>query len=320
MLRAHYREHAPSFIQQAPAKIREECQGWGDGALKSCPCDHRGAVQALVWQIVEGKMGVGGAPKHQKKPVNGQNQRFYKVEYTLLDGSTKLLPLQDIHCCPGKWTDMMPTPASPLYGINTPEKDLGSVDMLEAPSIQHSDDSTFDESQPICELFPDSEPVPEEQVPAQQAVEQAEEEQVQSDDDSDDASDIKPSVTTDNIPWYTEMEYCESNINGTVNPIEWSFKDEMGEDMSEDDDVGGERCVLDYFIACFPPNAMKHILYLTNKKLEEYEQPEMGKGELLKFFGVLILITQGPVESQFEQPVHSISGHWDDHWNVETSV
>jgi Transposase IS4 len=35
---------------------------------------------------------------------------------------------------------------------------------------------------------------------------------------------------------------------------------------------------------------MKHILYLMNKKLEEDEQPEMG--ELLKFFGALILITQ----------------------------
>jgi hypothetical protein len=134
----------------------------------------------------------------------------------------------------------MPSPAAPLYGIDLPEQDLGSVDMLEVPSIQHSDDSSFDESQPICELFPDSEPVPapEEQVPAKQAVEQAEEEQVQSDDDSDDKSDIKPSVTTDNIPWYTEMEYRQNDINGSIDPIKWSFKDEMGEEMSEDDDLG----------------------------------------------------------------------------------
>jgi hypothetical protein len=67
MLRAHYQEHAPSFIQQVPAKIREECQGWGDGPLESHPCDCRGAVHALVWSIVEGKMGVRGAPKHRKK-------------------------------------------------------------------------------------------------------------------------------------------------------------------------------------------------------------------------------------------------------------
>jgi hypothetical protein len=39
MLHAHYQEHAPSFIQQVPAKIREECQGWGDGPLEMQPCD-----------------------------------------------------------------------------------------------------------------------------------------------------------------------------------------------------------------------------------------------------------------------------------------
>jgi hypothetical protein len=60
-------------------------------------------------------------------------------------------------------------------------------------------------------------------------VEQAEEEQVQSDDDSNDESDMKRSVTTDNIPWYAEMEYCQKDVNGLINPIEWSFKHKMGE-------------------------------------------------------------------------------------------
>jgi hypothetical protein len=136
------------------------------------------------------------------------------------------------------------------------------------------------------------------------------EEQVQSDDDSDNESDIKPSVTTNNIPWHTEMEYCQNNINGSINPIEWSFKDEMGVEMLQDDDVGLVRTVLDYFLACFPPIAMKNIIYLTNKKLVEDKLPEMGMGELLKFFGAMILITRfefRPVESQFKQLVHSNS-------------
>jgi hypothetical protein len=45
------------------------------------------------------------------------------------------------------------------------------------------------------------------------------------------------------------MEYCRNYINGSINPIECSFKDEMGEDMSEDDDVGLDQSVLDYFLA-----------------------------------------------------------------------
>jgi Transposase IS4 len=37
---------------------------------------------------------------------------------------------------------------------------------------------------------------------------------------------------------------------------------------------------------------MKNIMYLTNKKLEEDGQAEMGIRELLKFLGVLISITR----------------------------
>jgi hypothetical protein len=173
----------------------------------------------------------------------------------------------------------MSMPSAPLYGVDMPEQDLGSIDMLEVPSIHHSDDSSMDESQPICKLFPDSEPVPapvlEEQVPAKQAVEH----QVQSDDDSDKESDVKHSDTT----WYTEIEYCQNDINGLVNPMKWSFKDEMGEDMSEDDDVGLDQSVLDYFLACFPPNALKNMIYLANKKLEEDKQPATGMGEPLVY-------------------------------------
>jgi hypothetical protein len=57
-------------------------------------------VQGLVWQIVEGKWDTGVLQKF-KKPANSPNQHFYKVEYTLLDGSVKLVPLCGIHCCPG---------------------------------------------------------------------------------------------------------------------------------------------------------------------------------------------------------------------------
>jgi hypothetical protein len=55
--------------------------------------------------------------------------------------------------------------------------------------------------------------------------------------------------------------------------------------MTEGNDVGLNWLLLDYFLACFPPNAMKNIIYLTNKKLEEDKQPEMVMGELLKFLG-----------------------------------
>jgi hypothetical protein len=106
-----------------------------------------------------------------------------------------------------------------------PEQNLGSIDMLEVPSIQHNNNSSLDESQPICELFSDSEPVPapvpEEQVPAKQAMEK----QVQSDDDSDDGSHILShllllTLFLDTQRWST----AKNNINGLVNPNQVEFQ------------------------------------------------------------------------------------------------
>jgi hypothetical protein len=51
-------------LSRACPQFHPTSQGWGYGPLEMCPCDHRGTVQALVWQIVKGKMGVGGTPKH----------------------------------------------------------------------------------------------------------------------------------------------------------------------------------------------------------------------------------------------------------------
>jgi hypothetical protein len=117
------------------------------------------------------------------------------------------------------------------------------------------------------------------QVPGDEALED-------SDESDDDGSDIAPTVTTDNIHWYTDMDYCMRDINGSVETINWQFKTEMGEEMTEYDDVGMERSPLDYFMACFPPQAMRNIINLTNKKLREDDLQEMEMGELLKFFGV----------------------------------
>jgi hypothetical protein len=82
------------------------------------------------------------------------------------------------------------------------------------------------------------------------------------------------------------MEYWQNDISGSINPIKWSFKDEIGEELSEDDDVGLDSMLLDYFRACFPPNAVKN-----SKKLHDNKQAQMGMGELLEVFGVLILTT-----------------------------
>jgi hypothetical protein len=84
------------------------------------------------------------------------------------------------------------------------------------------------------------------QVPAEEAEED-------SDESDDDASEIKLTVTTDNLNWYTDLDYCKRDINGSVETINWQFRTELGKEMTEDDDVGMEQSPLEYFMAFFPP-------------------------------------------------------------------
>jgi Transposase IS4 len=61
--------------------------------------------------------------------------------------------------------------------------------------------------------------------------------------------------------------------------------------MSEDD-VELKHSALDYFMAAFPTIALKDILLLTNTSLQKNKGKEIESGELLWFFGVLLLITR----------------------------
>ena len=49
---------------------------------------------------------------------------------------------------------------------------------------------------------------------------------------------------------------------------------------------------LDYFLQMFPPKELSLIVRLTGATLLAYNEPGNTKGEILKFFGVLLLITR----------------------------
>jgi Transposase IS4 len=82
------------------------------------------------------------------------------------------------------------------------------------------------------------------------------------------------------------------DANGPVDLVGWQFQGRDSKWMCEDDDVELKRSPLDYFLAAFPPNALKRILTLTNKSLCKNEGKEIKLGELLWFFGVVLLITK----------------------------
>jgi hypothetical protein len=107
------------------------------GDLVQSNCIHVSVeAQCKCWygRLWKEKWDTGVPKKIEKKPANSPNQCFYKVEYTLPDGSTKLVPLCDVHCCLGMWTAITTTPAA-TFGCDM-EKDNTFINLLQAPSIK----------------------------------------------------------------------------------------------------------------------------------------------------------------------------------------
>jgi Transposase IS4 len=125
--------------------------------------------------------------------------------------------------------------------------------------------------------------------------------ETQEEDSSKDNEDMAPSDNDSALPvaaftvpisWFTDVDYSMMDANGQVDPVGWQFQGRDGKWMCEDDNVELKHSPLDYFMAAFPPNALKRILILTNKSLQNNKWKEIELGELLQFFVVVLLITK----------------------------
>jgi hypothetical protein len=197
----------PDSLKKSQPKYAKNAQVGGMVHLKATHATAE--AQCNIVAVCGRKMDVGGGPKHQKRPVNGQNQCFFVVEYTLPGGLKKSVTLCDIHCHPGVWSNTTSTPTAPLLGVDTEdqEQDLASIDLLEVPWIVDNGVSCWKNhsllAEPVDELVahepqPPPTPVAQPVVQWQVPPDGAKEEQVQSDDDD---SDIKPTLTADNLNW-----------------------------------------------------------------------------------------------------------------------
>jgi hypothetical protein len=92
--------------------------------------------------------------------------------------------------------------------------------------------------------------------------------------------------------WFLVEELDDVEINGMVNPIKWRFVGHDDMYMEPGDDQGEKRCILDYFLAVMPQTSIRRILRETNDKLGQNKKAIMSHAELMRFFGVCILITR----------------------------
>jgi Transposase IS4 len=109
--------------------------------------------------------------------------------------------------------------------------------------------------------------------------------------------------------WFAVKNPTDDDVNGDIPSMPWKF---LGTDGSywepNDDPTGTKRPLLEYFLACMPPATIKRILKETNKKLTMHESSLLDIAELLRFFGICILVTRFEFESRR------------DLWSVNTST
>ena len=94
--------------------------------------------------------------------------------------------------------------------------------------------------------------------------------------------------------WYDKQDICHRSLNGKVSKKEWCVKTMAGDRWTDGCDKGplASTSRLDYFLELFPPQQVLLMIRLTNTNLQKARQKELTKGELVRFFGVLINATR----------------------------
>lgn len=107
------------------------------------------------------------------------------------------------------------------------------------------------------------------------------------------ASGNDPAVVCHGTNWYDDEGRTKESVYGPVSQREWFVRTPVGDIIGPGSDKTFGRSRLDYFLLMFPRQQLQLMHRLINEELTKISsQKEMTKGELLQFFGVLILITK----------------------------
>jgi hypothetical protein len=101
-----------------------------------------------------------------------------------------------------------------------------------------------------------------------------------------------PCTIAHETAWYEDAEACLMTMNGSVAYRDWTIRTVIGHSLGPGSDSGKSMSRLDYFLLMFPPDQLSTMVTLTSEKLLSKTKAATTAGEVLKFFGVLILVTQ----------------------------
>ena len=105
-------------------------------------------------------------------------------------------------------------------------------------------------------------------------------------------NDCSTVATVHHVEW-RRASSTEHPLNGNHAPCMWSVRNGVGENLypGQPNLAINSMSATDFFLLIFPPKQLVAMVDLTNIELEKLEVNTTNTSDLLKFFGVLILMT-----------------------------
>jgi hypothetical protein len=106
---------------------------------------------------------------------------------------------------------------------------------------------------------------------------------------------ICPVTEAHGLEWFADHQgSTKLPIKGVVPPRPWGVRNSVtGNRLGPGSDLGARRSWLEYFLLMFPPLELQEIVRLTSRDLlHRRKKKPTTTGEIIKFFGVLILSTR----------------------------
>ena len=91
--------------------------------------------------------------------------------------------------------------------------------------------------------------------------------------------------------WFVDDPATKLPVNGNYHSCNWAVKTRMGYMLGQGGDHQNSNSRLEYFLMLFPPEQLQLILQLTNNGLAMARKNYTMAGEIVKFFGVMLLVT-----------------------------
>ena len=92
--------------------------------------------------------------------------------------------------------------------------------------------------------------------------------------------------------WFVDDPATKLPVNGNYHSRNWAVKTSMGYMLGRGGDHQNSYSRLEYFLMLFPPQQLQLILQLAKNKLAMARKTYTTAGEIVKFFGVMLLVTR----------------------------